>query len=50
MHETRDRKVHHIQDDPMEIGAFGKGKGKQSKGMHGKGKGKGKQGQEQGFG
>ena len=32
-------------DDPMDIGAFGKGKGKQSKGKHGKGKGKGKQGQ-----
>ena len=25
-------------DDPMDIGAFGKGKGKQSKGKHGKGK------------
>ena len=32
-------------DDPMDIGAFGKGKGKQSKGKHGKGKGKGQQGQ-----
>ena len=32
-------------DDPMDIGAFGKGKGKQVKGKHGKGKGKGKQGQ-----
>ena len=32
-------------DDPIHIGAFGKGKGKQSKGKHGKGKGKGKQGQ-----
>ena len=32
-------------DDPMDIGAFGKGKGKQRKGKHGKGKGKGKQGQ-----
>ena len=32
-------------DDPMDIGAFGKGKGKQGKGKHGKGKGKGKQGQ-----
>ena len=32
-------------DDPMDIGAFGKGKGKQSKGKHGKGKGRGKQGQ-----
>ena len=31
--------------DPMNIGAFGKGKGKQSKGKHGKGKGRGKQGQ-----
>ena len=33
-------------DDPMDIGAFGKGKGKQGKqgkGKHGKGKGKGKQ-------
>ena len=29
-------------DDPMDIGAFGKGNGKQSKGKHGKGKGKGK--------
>ena len=29
-------------DDPMDIGAFGKGKGKQSKGKHGKGKEKGK--------
>ena len=44
-------------DDPMDIGALGKGKGKQSKGMHGKGKAKGKKrtariaktGQEQGF-
>ena len=33
-------------DDPMDIGAFGKGKGKQGKGKHGKGKGKGKQGQQ----
>ena len=33
-------------DDPMDIGAFGKGKGKQSKGKHGKCKGKGKQGQQ----
>ena len=33
-------------DDPMDIGAFGKGKGKQSKGKHGKGKGKGRQGQQ----
>ena len=32
-------------DDPMDIGAFGKGKGKQNKGKHGKGTGKGKQGQ-----
>ena len=32
-------------DDPMDMGAFGKGKGKQSKGKHGKGKSKGKQGQ-----
>ena len=31
-------------DDPMDIGAFGKGKGKQGKGKHGKGKGKGKHG------
>ena len=31
-------------DDPMDIGAIGKGKGKQGKGKHGKGKGKGKQG------
>ena len=28
-------------DDPMDIGAFGKGKGKQGKGKHGKGKDKG---------
>ena len=33
-------------DDPMDIGAFGKGKGKQGKGKHGKCKGKGKQGQQ----
>ena len=33
-------------DDPMDIGAFGKGKGKQSKGKHGKGTGKGKPGQQ----
>ena len=33
-------------DDPMDIGAFGKGKGTQSKGKHGKGKGKGQQGQQ----
>ena len=33
-------------DDPMDVGAFGKGKGKQIKGKHGKGKGKGKQGQQ----
>ena len=33
-------------NDPMDIGAFGKGKGKQSKGKHGKGKDKGKQGQQ----
>ena len=33
-------------DDPMDIGAFGKGKGKQGKGKHGKGKSKGKQGQQ----
>ena len=33
-------------DDPLDIGAFGKGKGKQSKGKHGKGTGKGKQGQQ----
>ena len=31
-------------DDPMDIGAFGKGKGKQGKGKHGKGKGNGMQG------
>ena len=30
---------HPQRDDPMDIGAFGKGKGKQSKGKHGKGKG-----------
>ena len=35
----------HPGDDPMDIGAFGKGKGKQGKGKHGKGKGKGQQGQ-----
>ena len=33
-------------DDPMYIGAFGKGKGKQGKCKHGKGQGKGKQGQQ----
>ena len=33
-------------DDPMDIGAFGRGKGKQGKCKHGKGKGKGKQGQQ----
>ena len=33
-------------DDPMDIGAFGKGKGNQSKGKHGKGKGEGRQGQQ----
>ena len=33
-------------DDPIDIGAFGKGKDKQGKGKHGKGKGKGKQGQQ----
>ena len=33
-------------DDPVDIGAFGKGKGKQSKGKHGERKGKGKQGQQ----
>ena len=33
-------------NDPMDIGAFGRGKGKQGKGKHGKGKGKGKQGQQ----
>ena len=33
-------------DDPMDIGAFGKGKGKQSKGKHGKGKSKSEQGQQ----
>ena len=32
-------------EDPMDVGAFGKGKGKQRKGKHGEGKGKGKQGQ-----
>ena len=37
---------HPGEDDPMDIGAFGKGKGKQSKGNHGKGKDKGKQGQQ----
>ena len=53
---------HQVGNDPMDIGAFGKGKGKQgkgkqSKGKHGKGKGKKRQGQhgqgqgqEQGFG
>ena len=39
MHETRDRMVHHTQEDPMDTGAFGRGKGKQGKGKHGKGKG-----------
>ena len=33
-------------DDPMDIGAFGKGKGKQGKDTHGKGNGEGKQGQQ----
>ena len=33
-------------DDPMYIGAFGKGKGKQGNGKHGKDKGKGKQGRQ----
>ena len=37
---------HPGRDDPMDIGAFGKGKGKQSNGKHGKGKGRGKQGQQ----
>ena len=38
--------LHPGGDDPMDIGAFGKGKGKQGKGKRGKGKSKGKQGQQ----
>ena len=49
-HEARTAKqkgsTHPGGDDPMDIGAFGKGKGKRGKGKHGKGEGKGKQGQQ----
>ena len=48
-HETRNEREkgpsHPGGDDPMDIGAFGRGKDKQSNGKHGKGKRKGKQGQ-----
>ena len=45
-HTKQNGPSHPGGDDPMDIGAFGKGKCEQGKGKHGKGIGKGKQGQQ----